>query len=177
MSKVNFRLFADQIFGLISKPYNEYLTPQLNKESFSKQFKEGNLILNNISLNNEKKICINNQKEFIITYFSCSNLDLIIPDETTNFSLNISNLNIDILLNSLNEEDISNIVTNQTKYFFDNFKQYIIDIVEKNNKSPSMLDGLLQNLLNRLFIGLNISINNVNINFLLYHIMKMIVLN
>ena len=170
MSKINFRLFADQIFGFISKPFNEYLTPQLIKENFSKQFKEGNLILNNISLNNEKKFYINNQKEFIITYFSCSNLNLIIPDETTNFSLNISNLNIDILLNSLNEEDILNIVINHTKYFFDNFKQYIIDIVEKNNKSPSMLDGLLQNLLNRLFIGLNISINNVNINFLFENI-------
>ena len=43
MSKINFRLFADQIFGFISKPFNEYLTPQLIKENFSKQFKEGNL--------------------------------------------------------------------------------------------------------------------------------------
>ena len=166
MSKINFRLFADQIFGLISKSFNEYLFPQLSKENFTKQFKEGNLIIENISLNNEKKIILNNQKDFIITYFCCSNLNLIIPDETTNFSLNISSLNINILLNTINEEDISNIVINKTKYFFENFKQYIIDIVEKNNKSPSFLEGLLQNLLNRLLIGLNISINNIDLNFL-----------
>ena len=48
MSKINFRNFADQIYGLLNKKYEEFFEPQLIKNDFTTKFKEGNLILNNI---------------------------------------------------------------------------------------------------------------------------------
>ena len=38
MTNINFRAFADQIYGLIQKKMTEYITPIISREQFKEMF-------------------------------------------------------------------------------------------------------------------------------------------
>ena len=41
MSKINFSLYGDQIYGLSNKYLQEYINPEIKKEEFLTSFKSG----------------------------------------------------------------------------------------------------------------------------------------
>jgi len=56
MSKFNFRLYGDQIYGLLSGHFNKYISPEINKEQFLSMFKDGRLKYENITLKQNLEI-------------------------------------------------------------------------------------------------------------------------
>ena len=56
MSKFNFRLYGDQIYGLFSGHFNKYISPEINKESFLSMFKDGRLKYSNMTLKQSMEI-------------------------------------------------------------------------------------------------------------------------
>ena len=102
MSKINFRLYGDQIYGLSNKYLQEYISPEINKESFLSSFKEG---LINISITGIKKeIAI--LPQFIIKDLKSENITINIPDEKSNMAINITKLKVMFVINKLTEEQI-----------------------------------------------------------------------
>ena len=163
MSKINFRNFADQIYGFLNKKYDEYFEPQIIKNDFTSKFKEGNLTLNNIKFKENKQININEQLS--INQFRINELNLFIPDENSIFEFIINDIKIEIKLNELNEKDFSKIISNKIIKFYQTFETYAIDLIEKKEKKTSFLDGLINNLFQRLIQGMKIEIKNFSICF------------
>ena len=158
MSKINFRNFADQIYGLLNKKYEEFFEPQLIKNNFITKFKEGNLILNNIKFKENKQININEQ--LCVNQIDINELNLLIPDENSIFECLIDNFKIEIKLNELKENDFSKIIINKILNFYQTFETYAIDLIEKKEKKTSFLDGLINNLFQRIIQGMKIEIKN-----------------
>ena len=158
MSKINFRNFADQIYGLLNKKYEEFFEPQLIKTDFTTKFKEGNLILNNIKFKENKQININEQ--LYINQIDINELNLFIPDETSIFECLVDNIKIEIKLNELKENDFSKIIINKITNFYQTFETYAIDLIEKKEKKASFLDGLINNLFQRIIQGMKIEVKN-----------------
>ena len=163
MSKINFRNFADQIYGFLNKKYDEYFEPQIIKNDFTSKFKDGNLTLNNIKFKENKQININEQLS--INQFRINELNLFIPDENSIFEFIINDIKIEIKLNELNENDFSKIISNKIIKFYQTFETYAIDLIEKKEKKTSFLDGLINNLFQRLIQGMKIEIKNFSICF------------
>ena len=132
MSKINFRNFADQIYGFLNKKYDEYFEPQIIKNDFTSKFKEGNLTLNHIKFKENKQININEQLS--INQFRINELNLFIPDENSIFEFIINDIKIEIKLNELNEKDFSKIISNKIIKFYQTFETYAIDLIEKKEK-------------------------------------------
>ena len=50
------------------------------------------------------------------------------------------------------------------KKFTEKYLEYAIGIIEKKDNSPSMIEGLIQNLLNKIIKGLKFNIENIELN-------------
>ena len=96
MSKINFRLYGDQIFGLSKTYLQEYISPEINKEEFLSSFKNGQININITDL--KKEIVFLPQIK--ISDLKIEKLIINIPDETSNMSINISKLKIMLILRS-----------------------------------------------------------------------------
>ena len=53
MSKINFRLYCDQIYGLYNSYLKDYINLDIEKESFTTMFKTGILNYDNIETKQE----------------------------------------------------------------------------------------------------------------------------
>ena len=158
MSKINFRLYGDQIYGLSNKYLQEYISPEINKESFLSSFKEG---LINISITGIKKeIAI--LPQFIIKDLKSENITINIPDEKSNMAINITKLKVMFVINKLTEEQIFSLLITKRKKLVKSFIKSAIKSIEKKEKS-TFLDGLLDNLLNSAINGLQIEFNDIEV--------------
>ena len=102
MSNFNFRLYGDQIYGLLSGYFKDYISPEINKEQFLSMFKEGKLKYNNISILKEldiyPQICINTLK--------IQNMILDIPDENEHLKINLNDVLCEASISNISEKQI-----------------------------------------------------------------------
>ena len=111
MSTINFRLYGDQIYGLGSKYFNEYINPDINKEEFLKNFNNGILNLNITGI----KKPINILPHMSIKDLNVENININIPDEKTNFILNLSKFKIIVTINEINDAQIEKLILEKKK--------------------------------------------------------------
>ena len=159
MSSINFRLYGDQIYGLACSKIKDFITPDLEKELFTSMFKEGQIKYDNIQ--NKQKISVNPQ--ITINNLEIKKLFLNIPNETENFSMNLSGIKATIELFEINEKDIENIINQKRKTLIEEFISYAVKKIEQKESSKSFIEGLIENLINRAINGLKIEINNVEL--------------
>ena len=162
MTNINFRAFADQIYGLIQKKMTEYITPIISREQFKEMFNNGKLIINDLKLKEDKNIELTS--EFNFSFFSCDEFIALIPDEKSNFEFSIKNAKGIINLIDLKYENIEELLISNIKKFTEKYLEYAIGIIEKKDNSPSMIEGLIQNLLNKIIKGLKFNIENIELN-------------
>ena len=158
MSKINFRLYGDQIYGLSKTYLQEYISPEINKEEFLAAFKNGQININITGL--KKEIILIPQ--LIIKDLKTEKLEINIPDEKSNMSINISKLKIMFIINELNEEQILSLLIQKRQKLIKDFIKFAIKSIEKKEKS-TFLDGLLDSLLNNAINGLQIEFNDIEI--------------
>ena len=158
MSKINFRLYGDQIYGLSSKYLQEYIKPEIKKEDFLSSFKNGHI---NIKITGIKKQ-INILPQLIIKDIKSEKIVINIPDENSNLSMEISKLKLMLIVKELNEEEILSLLINKRKSLVKKFIKEAIKSIEKKSKSD-FLENLLDNFLNSAINGLQINFNDIEI--------------
>ena len=159
MSSINFRLYADQIYGLAASKLKDIITPEISKEEFTTNFKEGKIEYSNIKninkLNPSPQISINN--------LQIQNILLCIPNETENFSMNISGLKTELELFDIKENELEKLLINKRKDLINKFIEYAVKKVENKESSKSFIEGLIENLINRALNGLKINLSDIEL--------------
>ena len=158
MSKINFRLYGDQIYGLSKTYLQEYISPEINKEEFLSSFKNGQINLSITGLQKELVIL----PQLILKDLKAEKLEINIPDEKSNMSLNISKLKVMFIIKELTEEQILSLLIKKKQNLIKHFIKEAIKSIEKKEKS-TFLDGLLDSLLNSAINGLKIELNDIEI--------------
>ena len=158
MSKINFRLYGDQIYGLSSKYLQEYINPEIKKEEFLTSFKNGLIDLNITGIKKQ----INILPQLIIKDLKTEKIIINIPDENSNLALQISKLKLMLVVKELTEEEILSLLINKRQKLIKKFIKEAIKSIEKKSKS-SFLEGLLDNLLNNAINGLKIELNDIEV--------------
>ena len=145
MSSINFRLYGDQIYGLAISKLKDKITPEIAKEEFTTNFKAGKIEYLNIKNINKfilnPQISINNLQIGIIL--------MNIPNETENFSMDVSGIKTELELFDINENDIEKILINKRKDLINKFIEYAVKKIENKEDSKSFIEGLVENLINR----------------------------
>ena len=159
MSTINFRLYGEQIYGLGLSKIKDLITPEIDKESFITMFKEGQVKYENIQ--SKQKISVHPQ--ISINDLKIENLFLNIPNETENFSMNLSGVKTTIELFELSESEAEKIIIEKRKTLVENFIGYAVKKIENKESSKSFIEGLLENLINRAINGLKIELNNIEL--------------
>ena len=160
MSSINFRLYADQIYGLAISKLKDILIPEIQKEEFTSSFKEGQIKYSN--LKNIKKIEPNPQLS--IHNLEIENIVVNIPSETENFSMDITGMKIEMEMFDLSEKDIENLLIKKRKDLINKFIDYAVKKIENKESSKSFIESLMENLINRALNGLQLNFNNIEIN-------------
>ena len=158
MSSINFRLYGDQIYGLASKYLTEYITPDINKEEFTTNFKNGFLNLNITGI--KKPITI--LPHISINDLKTEKIEISIPDDKTNFILKMSKFKIMLLINELTDVQIESLIIEKRKKLVEKFIKETINKIEKKKKS-SFLSGLLDSLVKRALNGLIIEMKDIEV--------------
>ena len=158
MSTINFRLYGDQIYGLASKYLTEYINPDINKEEFTTNFKNGSLNLNITGI--KKPIYIH--PILSIKDLKTEKIDINIPDDKTNFVLKLYKFKIMFLINELNNTDIEKLIIEKRQKLIEKFIKETINKIEKKENS-SFLEGLIDNLVKRALDGLVIELNDIEV--------------
>ena len=162
MSKFNVRNFADQIFGVSNKYLNEFIEPEIKKEEFTKNFKEGKLFYNNIKLKkNELKL----NSFLLLNFFEINELNAIVPNENENLNLKLKNTKIFLKLLEINNNLIEKFLLKNKIKKFEKFVNFIINKILKKENKLSIIESLIQNILNKIFDGMKIFFENLEINF------------
>ena len=162
MSNINLRTYGNMIYGIISKNLIEYIEPEINKDEFNEMFKKGELNLEKLKLKNGKNFPID--FEFIINFFSFEKLQAMIPDENSNLEIYITNVKISINLVELNYDNIEEILISQIKSFTENYIKYAVQKVQNKDNSPSMIEGMLQNIILKIINnGFKLNIENIEV--------------
>ncbi len=159
MSSINFRLYADQIWGLSQKYITEYISPEIEKEDFTTKFKSGRLAYDNIST--KKIIQINPQ--ISLEELKIQKIDINIPNETENLSIYIDKVKTVISLSDISNEEIEKMIINERKDLIDKFMAYVVKKVEKKESSKSFIEGLIESFVNRAINGLSLDLNNIEL--------------
>ena len=157
MSSINFRLYADQIYGLAILKLKDIITPEIQKEEFSSSFKEGQLKYSNIK--NIKKL--NPNPQLSIDNLQIENIVMNIPNETENFSMDLKGVKTEIELLDIKEKDIEEILIKKRKELINKFIEYAVKKVENKESSKSFIEGLMESLINRALNGLKINISDI----------------
>ena len=174
MSNINFRTYSNIIYGLISKNMEEYIIPEISKEEFKKMFEEGELKINNIKLKEGKNFSL----DFLIfDDFSCEELKILIPDEKSYFELFVKNIKCKINIIELNYENIEKLLISNIKNLTDKFIEYSVNLITKQDNSPSMIEGFITNILNKIIQGFKFKIENFEINFQFNNIIFSCIIN
>ena len=161
MSKFNFRLYGDQIYGLFSGHFNKYISPEINKESFLSMFKDGRLKYSNMTLKQSMEI----YPQITINSLSIKNLFIDIPDEKgSSLKLNLNDVSCELLISNIKESQIKNILLKERNNLIDAFIKLALDKIKKKEQSKSFLDSLIDNLISQALNGFNVTINNLKLN-------------
>ena len=158
MSTINFRLYGDQIYGLASKYLTEYINPDINKEEFTTNFKNGSLNLNITGI--KKPIYIH--PILSIKDLKTEKININIPDDKTNFVLKLYKFKIMFLINELNNTDIEKLIIEKRQKLIEKIIKETINKIEKKENS-SFLEGLIDNLVKRALDGLVIELNDIEV--------------
>ena len=158
MSNVNFRLYGEQIYGLASKYLTEYINPDINKEEFLTNFKNGLLNLNIIGIKKPIKIL----PQLLIKDLKTAKIEINIPDDKTNFILKLSQFKMMLIINELNDKEIISLIIEKRQKLIDKFIRDTINKIEKKEKS-NFLEGLLNSLVKRALDGLIIELNDIEV--------------
>ena len=174
MSSINFRLYADQIYGLASTKLKDIITPEITKDVFISNFKEGKIDYSDVKIikrfNPHPQISINN--------LQIQNILIRIPNETENFGMDLSGIKVELELFDINENDAEKLLIKKRKDLINKFIEYAVKKIENKESSKSFLEGLLENLINRALNGLRININDIELklkyknNFFLFNLEK-----
>ena len=159
MSSINFRLYADQIYGLAISKLKDFITPEIPKDEFTSAFKEGQIKYSNIK--NIKKLSPNPQ--ISIDNLQIQNVVMNIPNETENFSMDLTGIKTEIELSDINDDEIENLLIKKRKDLINKFIDYAVKKVENKESSKSFIEGLMENLIKRALNGLKININDIEI--------------
>lgn len=159
MSNLNLRLYGEQIYPNISKYLNKYISPEIEKEDFLNNYKDGLVEIKDITL--KEKFNINPQ----ITTESASigKLKLNIPNETENFSVYLNNMKFSLVISDIKEEELEKILIEDKKELIDDFIMYSISKIEKKD-GASLFDNLIKSFIDKILNGLFIEINNLELN-------------
>ena len=163
MSKFNVRNFADQIFGFSNKYLNEFIEPEIKKEEFTKNFKEGKLFYNNIKLKKRNELKLNSF--LLLNFFEINELNAIVPNENENLNLKLKNTKIFLKLLEINNNLIEKFLLENKIKKFEKFVNFIINKILKKENKLSIIESLIQNILNKIFDGMKIFFENLEINF------------
>ena len=159
MSNFNFRLYGEQVYGLLSGYFNDYISPEINKEQFLTMFKEGKLIYDNIKIKQKfniyPQICINN--------LNIQNICLYIPDENEHLKVHLKDVSCEMIISNISENQIKEILINQRKNLIDSFIKSSFDKILQKTQSKSFLDNIIEKLVNQALNGINIVINNLKL--------------
>ena len=159
MSKINLRLYADQVYGLSSSFLNEYISPSIEKDSFISKFKEGLIKLENIAM--KKEIIIH--KTLLINSLLLNSLELNVPDENSHLIINIDGIKTTLILSEINEDYIEEMIISQRRELKKKFIKDLFYKVTKKSDSSSFLEGLIENLLEKIVNGLTIKLKEIEI--------------
>ena len=158
MSSINFRLYGDQIYGLASKYLTEYINPDINKEEFTTNFKNGSLNLNITGI----KKPINVLPILSIKDLKTEKIEINIPDDKSNFILKLYKFKIMFVINDLSNNEIEKLIIEKRQKLIEKFIKEAINKIEKKENS-SFLEGLLDNLVKRALDGLVIELNDIEV--------------
>ena len=156
--KINFRLYGEQIYGLSSKYLQEYIVPEINKETFITSFKNG---LIDINITGVKKP-IDILPQLTIKDLNSEKIKIEIPDENSNLKIKISKLKAMFVIKELTEEEIFSLLINKRQKLIKKFIKESIKSIEKKAKS-GFLEGLLDNLLNSAINGLEVELKDLEV--------------
>ena len=145
MSNINLRTYGNMIYGNISKYLTEYIEPDINKDEFIEMFNKGKLNVDNLKLKNGKNFIIDSK--FKLSFFSCKIFEAMIPDENSNLEIYIKEAKISINLIELNYDNLEEILISEIKSFTDNYINYAIQKVQNKDNAPSMIEGMIQNII------------------------------
>ena len=145
MSNINLRTYGNMIYGNISKYLTEYIEPDINKDEFIEMFNKGKLNVDNLKLKNGKNFIIDSK--FKLSFFSCKIFQVMIPDENSNLEIYIKDAKISINLIELNYDNLEAILISEIKSFTDNYINYAIQKVQNKDNAPSMIEGMIQNII------------------------------
>ena len=159
MSSINFRLYGDQIYGLAISKLKDKITPEMTKEEFTSNFKEGKIEYSNIK--NINKFTLNPQ--ISINNLQIQKILMKIPNETENFGMDISGIKAELELFDINEDDIEKLLINKRKDLINKFIEYAVKKIENKEASKSFVEGLVENLINRALNGLMINISDIEL--------------
>ena len=160
MTSINFRLYGEKIYGLISKYLTEYINPEICKEKFITNFKNGIISLNIDKI--KKPISINIFPILLIKGLKIEKIELTIPDEKTNFILRLSKSKIMFEIIELDEKQIESLIIKERKYLIENFIKETINIIVKNETS-SFFQGLPGYFVKRALDKFAVELNDIKI--------------
>ena len=159
MSSINLRLYADQVYGLSSTFFNEYLTQSIEKEDFISKFQNGLVKFQNIATKKELII----HPTISISNLMLNSLEVNVPDENGNLVIDIEGLKSSILLSEINENDLKDIMIAKRKKLKEKFIKDIFNKITKKSESSSFIEGLIENIIQKVINGLKIKIKNIEI--------------
>ena len=158
MTNINLRLYGDQIYSNLSKYLSEYITPEIEKEQFLKNYQEGIMEMKEIKL--KEKIYLHHQ--IVVDDSSIGELTLKIPDEKENFSIYLNDVKCSLLLSDIKDEEIEALLIDNKKKLIDDFISYSIAKIEQKDNS-SFFDNLIKSFIDKILNGLTIDINNLEL--------------
>ena len=158
MSKINFRIYGDQIYGLSNKYLSEYINPEINKEEFLTSFKNGSL---NLKITGIKK-SINIMPQVSIKDMNTEKIDISIPDENSNLIIKLSKFRIMLIVKELTDEQILKLLVQKRQKLIKKFIKETIKNIEKKEKS-TFLENLIDTLLKSALIGLQLEFTDIEI--------------
>ena len=158
MSKINFRIYGDQIYGLSNKYLSEYINPEINKEEFLTSFKNGSL---NLKITGIKK-SINIMPQVSIKDMNTEKIDISIPDENSNLIIKLSKFRIMLIVKELTDEQILELLVQKRQKLIKKFIKETIKNIEKKEKS-TFLENLIDTLLKSALIGLQLEFTDIEI--------------
>ena len=160
MSDFNFRLYGDQVYGIFSGYFNDYISPDINKEQFLTMFKEGKLKYDNIKI--KQKFNIYPQKS--INSLNIQHICLDIPDEKGHLKINLKDVSCEMIISNISENQIKDILIKERKNLIDSFIKSSFNKILQKTTSKSFLDNIIEKLVNQALNGINIIINNLQLN-------------
>ena len=158
MTNINLRLYGDQIYSNLSKYLSEYITPEIEKELFLKNYQEGSVEMKEIKL--KEKIDLHHQIK--VEESTIGELTLKIPDEKENFSIYLNNMKCSLLVSDIKNEEIESILIDNKKKLIDDFISYSIAKIEQKDQS-SFFGNLIKSFIDKILNGLTIDIYNLEL--------------